>query len=173
MYLLNLPNKGYSINLPQTLEEVVEYLPKVVDDIHVANNYVLLALVAECDLFALNIDVRNSGSGKVSTIPIIAKYGTITGAVVNGHIGERAIISPSDIEYGVHTNCRKNGISINHVSQYIQSEDKPATRWSRNDKIFTVDFKIVPLNAIKGSYDCVKPVVPEGIIDATDKDVIS
>lgn len=164
MYTLSLPEKPYALELPETLKEAVDYLTKVVDDIHVANNYVLIGLVAECNLFALNLDARNSGSGKVSTVPIIAKYGTITGTIVDEHVGERAIISPSDIEFGVHTNCRKNGISINHVSQYIQSETNPTRYWTKDSKVFAVDFKVVPLSAIKGSYDCVVETPVEGVI---------
>lgn len=164
MYLLNLPNKQYSINLPESLKEAIDFLPDVVEDFNVANNYVLIALISECNLFALNLDARNGSTGKISTIPIIAKYGKITGAEVEEFVGQRAVIAPSDIEMGIHTNCRRNGITVSHVSSYIQSETQPADKWNKNDKVYTIDFKLVPLSAIKGSYNCIEPVAAKGII---------
>ena len=150
-------NKGEVIlTLPTSLDELTnKYLIKVTEDIHPADNMVLIALAYREKLANVIVAVRqNKNTINSSIVPLFVKAGKMDDTFVSDIIpGRKLILASSDIAIGHHVTCPKNTLTISNIVKYTEG-DGYAYKNALNDNrhVYFVEFKIVPACAIKGFY---------------------
>ena len=121
MLQIKSKNANYGINIPTTPEEIT----------------------------------KEALEGLVSVVPLLAKFNKEE-MHMDAEIGDRVIIDGSSIERGSHLNVA-TGITPERITSYITNDEelnkasinRSITKGS-DDTIYCLEFKIVPLNDIKG-----------------------
>lgn len=158
--MLTLKTNGkdgaYQLNLPTKLNEITpEYIKEITSHIKIDAFYTLVGLVYKERLSTLVLAARkNSKKSDISVVPIFVKAGKTDSAFINNlSIGEKLIISPSDIMMGYHVSAPKNQLTINNILD-ILNDDATACAKCLNIKedCYFIEFKLVPNCNIHGSY---------------------
>ena len=158
MVELKSNSETYGINIPTKESEInAEVLEKLTSNIVLPKYWCIIALRYRINIFDLVMTAKSTTNKQkqVSVVPILAKYneGELT---VNGNVGDRVLIDGTDIERGSHLNVN-TCITPDRIASYISKDEelnKKAIRRELSDEdvstIFCLEFKIVPVNSIKG-----------------------
>lgn len=159
MLQLESKNANYRINIPTKEEEInKEVLTKLLSNFTLPQYYCVIALRYRIKLFDLTITSKSTTKRQqtVSVVPILAKFneGELK---VNGEVGQRVLIDATDIERGSHLNVN-TVITPDKIAAYINNDDtltKDVIGRKIGDEsaVFCLEFKVVPINAIKGIID--------------------
>lgn len=142
---------GKILNYPTSYKEVdTEYLTAVTKNINLADNYVIVALIYPAKLKRLLLSINPNSKHKDEVVPYItsiAKVGNNTTELGKSlKSGDNAIINPSDIMIATHIEVTGNTLTKNF---FLNNADGLDTKTMSKDEVYLVDFKIVPLSAIK------------------------
>ena len=152
---------NYAINVPTKREELtVESLGKLLENVIVARYHCIVALVYADTLFG----VVNNKKEVVNVIPIIAKIGDEDASSTGGRVGQQVVIDRTSLERGYHLYLPNNVISPAHLAKYIDSDKELRHKvtmgnygedqgYNRGDKVYTVEFKVIPVNDLKAMID--------------------
>lgn len=162
--MIKLTNKkrGYELNLPTKFSEInFNELKKVLDNVDISEHYAVVALCQSFSSFQLaTIGAKNS---RDLNIPVSINF--VAANDPNGKLkanpGDKVITSRSDIEMSVHLPITF-GLSTSSIAATI--EDNPEVRTMLRDgvddiegnpvkEVIAVEFKLVPLSAIKATVD--------------------
>lgn len=167
MITIKSTNAEYGIKIPTDTKEINgEILSQLLSNVTTPQYYCIIALRYKIRLFNL-IMQRKSSSGKnttVSVVPLLAKINESDNKF-NLKAGDRIIIDGSSIERGSHLGVR-TAITPDNLANYIISDEelnKKAINHTltdgKDDTIYCLEFKIVPINDIKGkvSGDIIDP----------------
>lgn len=157
MLQIKSKNANYGINIPTTPEEITkEALEGLVKNVVIPKYFCIIALRYRVKLFELCMTSRSSNKkGLVSVVPLLAKFNKEE-MKMDAEVGDRVIIDGSSIERGSHLNVA-TGITPERITSYITNDEelnkasinRSITKGS-DDTIYCLEFKIVPLNDIKG-----------------------
>lgn len=148
---------NYAINVPTKREDITpESLGKLLENVSVARYHCVIAMIYADTLFG----VINNKKEVVNVIPIIAKIGDEDSSSTGGLVGQQVVIDRTSLERGYHLYLPNNVISPAHLAKYIE-QDKDLRHkvtmgnygaeqgHNRGDKIYTVEFKVIPVNDLK------------------------
>lgn len=152
--------KPYSINIPTDISEITEeYFNKLLNNVKLPDNYVMVALCYNDRLFnCVNAIIKEKANETTSIVPLLAHKAD---NIKNFNIGDILIVDGFAVSRGVHFSHPKNYISYGSIKKYCSDDDKlynAIIKGKFNDNKTTfpncwfVEFKIIPVCDIKGSY---------------------
>ena len=152
---------NYAINVPTKREELtVESLGKLLENVTVAKYHCVIAMVYADTLFG----VVNDKKGVVNVFPIIAKISDEDASSTGGRTGQQVVIDRTSLERGYHLYLPNNVLSPAHLAKYIDGDADlrrnislgmfgQSQEYKKGDKVYTVEFKVIPVNDIKAMID--------------------
>lgn len=150
----------FELSLPESLEEIpVEYFKECTDFVHPAPNYALVAIVYKDSLNLILTSAKKTEGVKVAIIPIFVKGGTTDSEFINSlKTGDKVVISGSDLSIGNHINSPYNKITPDNIIRVCQNAGREfyQSTLELNTPICLVEFKLVPMNAIRSKLDRTK-----------------
>ena len=147
---------SYTINLPQSLKEIgTEYLSYCTKFINPAPNYAVVAIVYKDSLSLVLTAAKKKTPVNTAVIPVFVKAGDTDSEFIKSiKIGDRVVVSASDLSIGHHISSPYNLITPSTVST-ICDGDKDIYRESMTmqEPVCFVEFKLVPISAIHAKLD--------------------
>ena len=147
---------SYVINLPQSLEEIgTEYLSDCTKFINPAPNYAVVAIVYKDSLSLVLTAAKKKTPVNTAVIPVFIKAGDNDSEFIKSiKLGDRVVVSASDLSIGHHIASPYNKITPSTVS-IICDGDKDIYRESMTmqEPVCFVEFKLVPISAIHAKLD--------------------
>ena len=145
--------KGSVLSLPTTIDEVsLDYLTGVTSDVRIEPNYALVALCVSDKLSTLCSNSNKNKSIDVKAISVFVRSNDPNKAI-DVLPGEKLICAPTDIMMGHEVTAPRNVLSPSKVAKLVNStKELSAKIFTYTEYIWLVTFKLVPLNAIHGSY---------------------
>ena len=162
--MIKLQNKkrNYELNLPTNFSEInFKDIKRVIDNVNISEHYAVVALCQSFGTFQLaTLGTKNT---KNLNVPVSINFimANDPNGKLNANIGDKVIISRSDIELSVHLPITF-GLSTSSIAATIEdnAEVRTMLRDGINDEngnpvneIIAVEFKLVPLTAIKATID--------------------
>ena len=158
--------KNFIFRLPTKLSEITaDYLQNVTANISIAPYYTVIASVYRAKLPEVISINKKSRSMAISIIPLFVKTNLPIEAdklVYDNYshykTADRIIIAGADIERGYGLSVPNNLITLETVIKIYNSDSNFAKSvMSDQTYYYFVDFKLVPVNDIKGKYE-MKPL---------------
>lgn len=152
---------NYAINVPTKREELnVESLAALLTNVKVAKYHCVIAMIYADTLFG----IVNNKKEVVNVFPIIAKISDEDASSTGGQVGLQVVIDRTSLERGYHLYLPNNVLSPAHLSRYIDADKELRTNitmgnygkeqgYKKGDKVYTVEFKVIPVNDIKAMID--------------------
>lgn len=152
---------NYAINVPTKREDIdINSLGKLLDNVIVAKYHCVIALVYADTLFG----VINNKKEVVNVIPLLAKISDEDASSTGGVVGQQLVIDRTSLERGYHLYLPNNVLSPSYLAKYIDSDKELRSKvtmgnygedqgYKRGDKVYTVEFKVIPVNDIKAMID--------------------
>ena len=147
---------SFNLNLPESLEEIsTDYLNECTNFIHPAPNYALVAVVYKDSLAVVRTAAKKNQAANVSVIPVFIKAGETDSEFIKGlSIGDKCVISGSDLSIGNHINSPYNKITPNNVISICEGDrDIYSKALTLKTPVCFVEFKLVPISAIHAHLD--------------------
>ena len=150
----------FELSLPESLEEIpINYFKECTDFVHPAPNYALVAIVYKDSLNLILTASKRKEGANVAIVPVFIKAGTTDSEFVNSlNIGDKIVISGSDLSVGNHINSPYNKITPDNIVRVCQNAGREfyQSTLELNTPICLVEFKLVPISAIKSKLDKTK-----------------
>ena len=152
---------NYAINVPTKREDITpESLGKLLENVTVAKYHCIIAMIYADTLFG----VVNNKKEVVNVFPVIAKISDEDSSSTGGRVGQQVVIDRTSLERGYHLYLPNNVISPAHLAKYIDADKELRSKVTmgnygeeqghkRGDKVYTVEFKVIPVNDIKAMID--------------------
>lgn len=148
-------------NFPNSIKEISnDYLTKITDTIHVADNYTLIALCYTEKLSKIILAGRaNKKDSKIKVTPIFVKAGNCDiDFIKNATIKQRVVSMPSQISLGTHVIVPNHRLTLdtfilavsNSVDNNIYGNE--CANEDQRECIF-IEFKIIPNSDIMALVD--------------------
>lgn len=160
-FIVNTKNERVIFNFPNSIKELSEdYLKTITSNIHVADNYSLIALCYTEKLSKIILASRASRKdSKIKVTPIFVKAGnTDIEFIKNAKMKQRVVSMPSQISLGTHVIVPNHKLTLDTFSIAIQNtidEDiykKECGNEDQRECIF-IEFKLIPNSDIMGLID--------------------
>ena len=143
-----------------SLEEIpVNYFKECTDFVHPAPNYALVAIVYKDSLNLILTASKKKEGASVAIVPVFIKAGTTDSEFINGlNMGDKIVISGSDLSIGNHINSPYNKITPTNIVNVCQGAGREfyQSTIELQTPICLVEFKLVPIGAIKSKLDKTK-----------------
>lgn len=160
-FIIGEGSNGFKMNLPTSLNEITEdYLNGVTNHIRIAPYHCIVALVYRCKLPEIISTARKKKDLATAIVPLFVKANVTLNSssetfdmFVQMKTGDKLVIAGTDLERGYHLTCPKNFITIDNIVA-IYNSDMNFAKGVMTDQnyYYFVDFKLVPINDIKGFY---------------------
>lgn len=147
----------YAINVPTKRDDITpEALSALLANVSVAKYHCIIALVYADTLFG----VVNNKQATVNVIPLVAKISDEDANNTGCGLGQQVVIDRTSLERGYHLYLPNNVISPAHIAKYIDDDADLRRKitmgtfgaeqnYKKGDKIYTVEFKVIPVNDLK------------------------
>lgn len=152
------PEKTVVFNFPTSLNEITQdYLLSVTENVNVANDYSLVAIVYHESLGSIILARKQSKkSMSAGVIPVFVKSGiTDNSFIKSANCKDKLIISTSQLSLGHHVAAPSNTLSLDYFINILDKDFEVAKRNNNNygkEHCFFIEFKIVPNCDIIGFY---------------------
>lgn len=158
----------FELNLPQSIAEIsAEFLDNCTKHITVAPNYALVAIAYKNDLNVLLTAMNKKKPTNVPVVPIAVKLNVTFDDEFykNIKLGDTVVVSASDLSIGNHIFCPANTLSPSNIAAICEG-DKNIYRETigSDNKIYLVEFKVIPISAIKARLGADKCTEDTGYI---------
>lgn len=153
--------KKVIFNFPNSIKELSDdYLTKITDTIHVADNYSLIALCYSEKLSKVLIAARASKKdAKIKVTPIFVKTGNYSvDFIKNAKMKQRVVSMPSQISLGTHVIVPNHRLTLDTFSIAVQNSidnsiyEQECKNQDQRECIF-IEFKIIPNSDIMALVD--------------------
>lgn len=156
-FIIGEGSNGFKMNLPTSLNEITEdYLRAVTSHVMIAEYHAVVALVYRCKLPEIISTARKKKDLATAIVPLFVKInpGSDSQPLFDMiKTGDKLVIAGTDIERGYHLTCPKNFITIDNIVAIYNSDSNFAKGvMADQNYYYFVDFKLVPVNDIKGFY---------------------
>lgn len=146
----------FELNLPENLDEISnEYLKQCTDFVHPAPDYALVGVVYKDALSLVLTAAKKNKPANVQVIPIFIKAGKTNYEFINSlTLGDKVVVSASDLSIGHHINSPYNKITPQNIINVCEGDReiyKDALTF--NKPICFLEFKLVPISAIHANLD--------------------
>lgn len=151
----------FLMNLPTKISEITsDYLLSVTEDITIAPYHAIVAAIYRCKLPEVISTSKKSRAMAIAIVPIFVKCDVPNDNDYNLNVyknikcGDKIVIAGTDLERGYQLSVPKNFITIENIIK-IYNHDKEFAKGLMADQnyYYFVDFKLVPINDIKGFYE--------------------
>ena len=151
----------FAINVPTKREDITtESLGKLLENVTVAKYHCVIAMIYTDTLFG----IVNKKNDVVNVIPVIAKISDEDASSTGGRIGAQVVVDRTSLERGYHLYLPNNVISPAYLAKYIDKDETLRRNislglfgqnqgYKKGDKVYTVEFKVIPVNDIKAMID--------------------
>ena len=150
----------FELSLPESLEEIpVEYFKQCTDFVHPAPNYALVAIVYKDSLNLILTAAKKKEGADVAIVPVFVKAGTTDSDFIDSlECGDKIVVSASDLSIGNHINSPYNKITPDNIVRVCQNAGREfyQSTLELNTPICLVEFKLVPVGAIRSKLDRTK-----------------
>ena len=161
-----------NFNFPTSISEISnEYLTKITDAIHVADNYSLIALCYSEKLSTVILTARTAKqNAKIKVTPIIVKIGKTDIPFLNeAKKKQRVVTMQSQLYLGVHVNLPHHRLTLDYFANVVKdAEDKgiyeKELASGDNRECIFIEFKLIPNSDIMGLLDIDVPAVDNNYI---------
>lgn len=146
----------FEINLPESLSEISnDYLKSCTDFIHPAPNYAVVAIVYKDSLSLVLTSAKKKQPTNVSIIPVFVKAGETESQFINNlKMGDKVVVSGSDLSIGHHINSPYNKITPNNIINIVDGDKEIYSKAiAMTTPVCFVEFKLVPVSAIHANLD--------------------
>ena len=152
----------FLMNLPTKISEITsDYLLSVTKDITIAPYHAIVATIYRCKLPEVISTSKKSRAMAIAIVPTFVKVklgDTLEKSTEElfNHItcGDKIIIAGTDLERGYQLSTPKNFITIENIVKIYNHDNDFAKDVMRDQNYYYfVDFKLVPINDIKGYYE--------------------
>lgn len=155
-FTTNGKNGTNILTLPTKLEEITsDYLKNVTKEVGIANNYSLIGVCYKEKLSNIIMTSRQrKPNANIAVVPIFIKAGITDSKFVNDiNIGDKLIVSPSQISLGHHVAAPKNNLTISTFLFYCEGDnDVYQKALTYSEYVYFLEFKIIPNCDIIGTY---------------------
>lgn len=160
-FIIGEGEKGFVMNLPTSLNEITnDYLFDVTNHICIAPYYAIIACVYRCKLPEIISNAKKKRDLAMAIVPLFVKARItdnmekeLTNLFNDISCGDKLIIAGTDIERAYHIVCPKNFITIDNIVRIYNSDSNFAKGVMIDQNYYYfVDFKLAPINDIKGFY---------------------
>lgn len=155
-YDVNGTKGKFSLNLPSNLSDITnEYLAGIGATINVADNYTLIALCYREKLSTLILSVRqNKKDISAAVVPIKVKSGNTDNTFINNiSIGDKIVVSPSQLSLGHHVVSPRNVLTIENILAIVDGDDDLYKDTLNSEYVYFVELKLIPNCDIVGCYN--------------------
>ena len=160
---VNFNGADYVLSLPTMFSEVnPEFLKTLVDNIDVAPDYSLVAIIYKEKPIAIIDSIKRNKNATVAGIAMMIKHGECNSNFINNSkLGETLNIAPSDIALGYHVSTSYNSLNANFLASLVNDNTSLYNQcMAIQDSVYFVDFKIIPNCNIHGIVKTLnKPIV--------------
>jgi hypothetical protein len=150
----------FELSLPESLEEIpVDYFKECTEFVHPAPNYALVAIVYKDSLNLILTASKKKEGVNVAIIPVFVKAGVTDSEFVNSlNIGDKVVVAASDLSIGNHINSPYNKITPDNIVRVCQGAGREfyQSTLELNSPICLVEFKLIPVGAIRSKLDRTK-----------------
>lgn len=173
MIKIKSSKKAYGIMIPTSMDEITpDFLKTITSNIKLPKHYCIIGLCLKTKLFDIATVIgSNNKDLNVFVNPILCKINNEDIETVNANVGDKIIVSRTNIEMGDHiaipitisnSNIKRYLYEDEELRKAIITKNKNNTIDKNNDDIvFTSDcpsiivmeFKIIPVVDIKASID--------------------
>lgn len=160
-FIIGKDENGFKMNLPTSLSEITEdYLLGVTKHIKIAPYHAIVALVYRCKLPEIISTTKKKRDLAAAIVPLYVNSNVTLNAeketvdmFSSMKCGDKLIVAGTDLERGYHLVCPKNFITIDNIVRIYNSDVNFAKGVMIDQNYYYfVDFKLVPINDIKGFY---------------------
>lgn len=167
MYKLRNTKRNYELNIPTRFSEIdFDAILEVLSNVEVSEHYAIISLSQSFGAFQLaTLGAKNS---KDMNVPVSVNFvkANDPNNKIKAKTGDKVIVSRSDIEMSVHLPI-KFGLSTGSIGAVINECPDARTALHQGPvdekgnpvkELIAVEFKLVPLSAIKAVIDVDKKV---------------
>ena len=158
----------FALNLPQRVAEInTTFLNNCTKHITVAPNYALVAIAYKNDLNVLLTAMNKKKPTNVPIVPIAVKLNVPGDNKFYNDIklGDVVVVSASDLSIGNHIVCPANTLSPSNIAAICEGDRNIYRETIGSDnKIYLVEFKLIPISAIKARLDADKCTEDTGYV---------
>lgn len=144
------PNERVIFRFPTSLKEIkTSYLKSVTNNIHVADNYSLIAIVYHETLGRIILTTKQSKKAiKAGVVPIFIKAGATDNTFIKKILTSQKLVIPSSsLMTAHHISCPENVLSLDKFVSYVERDITISARYNNNygnEECFFIEFKVVP-----------------------------
>jgi len=150
----------FELSLPESLDEIsVDYFKECTNFVHPAPNYALVAVVYKDSLNLILTAAKKKEGASIAIVPVFIKAGTTDSEFIKGlETGNKIVVSASDLSIGNHINSPYNKITPDNIVRVCKGAGKEFYQKTLelNTPICLVEFKLVPISAIRANLDRTK-----------------
>ena len=152
----------FLMNLPTKISEITsDYLLSVTEDITVAPYHAIVATIYRCKLPEVISTSKKSRAMAIAIVPVYVKSNLpletekpTFDLIAKIKCGDKIIIAGTDLERGYQLSTPKNLITIDNIVKIYRYDNNFAKGvMTDQNYYYFVDFKLVPINDIKGFYE--------------------
>ena len=150
-FMVTNNDADYVFHFPTTISELdTEYLCKLTEHIKLACYHVLVGIVYKESLSNLILTYKQKKSKiDVKVSPIFIKAGK--DVELDADVADILVIPSSSLQLGYAINIPNNELSIARFTDLLDKDTEAYKRIMGNDaRVCFLDFKIIPVNEIKG-----------------------
>ena len=169
---------GHEVNFdfPTSISEISEdYLIKISNALHVADNYSLVALCYSERLSTVILTARTAKqNARIKVTPIFVKAGNCTIPFIReGKMKQRVVTMQSQLSLGVHVNLPYHKLTLDFFAKVVKdAEDKDIyekelAKGDDRECIF-LEFKVIPNSDIMGFLDVDVPTIDNNYVSVNN-----
>lgn len=165
-----------NFNFPTSISEISEdYLTKISDALHVADNYSLVALCYSEVLSRVIVTCRTGNkNAKIKVTPIFVKAGNCDIPFIKeGKMKQRVVTMQSQLSLGVHVNLPYHKLTIDFFANVVKNAEdkaiyeKELANADGRECIF-LEFKLIPNSDIMGLLDIDIPTIDNNYVSVSN-----
>lgn len=165
-----------NFNFPTSISEISEdYLTKISDALHVADNYSLVALCYSEVLSRVIVTCRTGNkNAKIKVTPIFVKAGNCDIPFIKeGKMKQRVVTIQSQLSLGVHVNLPYHKLTLDFFANVVKNAEdkdiyeKELANADGRECIF-LEFKLIPNSDIMGLLDIDIPTINNNYVSISN-----
>jgi len=165
-----------NFNFPTSISEISEnYLTKISDALHVADNYSLVALCYSEKLSTVILTARTAKqNAKIKVTPIFVKAGNCDIPFIKeGKMKQRVVTMQSQLSLGVHVNLPHHKLTLDFFANVVKNAEdkaiyeKELANADGRECIF-LEFKLIPNSDIMGLLDIDIPTIDNNYVSVNN-----
>lgn len=163
---------NYGLILPTDLKEITpKFLTSITEDVIVANDYSLVAVCYREKLSSIILSLKQNKNLTTAVVPLFVKRGYTEENKFQPfiEIGDKLLISASQLSLGYHVAVPNNPLNINKLLAYFDGDREAYTRAlniTNNSYVYFLEFKIVPNCDIIAIYKDKQLDIKDNIFEA-------